>query len=192
MKLEPTNEVVFFPKFFTLDPGKAQKIRVGVVATPVSVEQSYRMFVEELPPVERPTPEAGSRVRVLTKMGIPIFVEPPEKKPAAAVGSPSLGEGTLRFSVENLGNVHFSLFGVRVRGLAADGSVAFERQAEGWYVLAKGRREYEMKLSPEECRQAVKVVVQAETDLGEVRGEATLDPTGCTSSGEGPSSRGGG
>lgn len=180
MKLEPTEEVVFFPKLFTLDPGKAQKIRVGVTSTPLSVERTFRMFVEELPPVERPTPEAGTRVRVLTKMGIPIFVEPPEKKPLATIDGLSLVDGELKFSVENQGNVHFSLFGVKVTGLRSDGSAAFDRRAEGWYVLAKGARDYQLKISPEDCGSVTQLVVEAETDIGALRAQVPVDPQRCS------------
>lgn len=180
MKLEPTEEVVFFPKLFTLDPGKSQKIRVGVTSTPLSVERTFRMFVEELPPVERPTPEAGTRVRVLTKMGIPIFVEPPEKKPLAAIGGLVLADGELKFSVENQGNVHFSLFGVKVTGLRQDGTTAFDRRAEGWYVLAKGARDYQLRLTPDDCAGVAQVVVEAETELGAIRAQIPVDPQTCS------------
>src|SRR5688572_25193200 len=72
MRLEPTQDIVFFPSLLTLKPDETRRVRVGSTAAFEAREKTYRIFVEELPPVDR----AGNRggVRVLTKMGIPIFM----------------------------------------------------------------------------------------------------------------------
>lgn len=77
MHLGPSSEVVFFPSLVSLPPGESRVVRVGTSASPAATEKAYRIFVEELPPIEKPGGhgrEAG--VRILTKMGIPIFLEP--------------------------------------------------------------------------------------------------------------------
>src|SRR4051812_21651196 len=74
MVLTPTQDVVFFPALFALKAGETKNVRVGVTVPFGPVEKTYRVFVEELPPPEKPT--TSSSVRVLTRVGIPVFVAP--------------------------------------------------------------------------------------------------------------------
>ena len=52
IELAPTEDVVFFPALLTLEPGKERKIRIGVSKPAGAVERTYRVFVEELPPLD--------------------------------------------------------------------------------------------------------------------------------------------
>ncbi|HZH04353.1 MAG TPA: fimbria/pilus periplasmic chaperone, partial [Myxococcaceae bacterium] len=74
MQLRPTREVVFFPRLLVLKPGEQRNVRVGATAEPVNEEKTYRIFIEELPPPKRPG--SGVGVKVLTKIGLPIFLTP--------------------------------------------------------------------------------------------------------------------
>jgi fimbrial chaperone protein len=180
MELRPTEDVVFFPRLFSIAPGKEQKIRVGTTASVSEREKTYRIFVEELRPLEQPTPSpAGSQVRVLTKMGIPIFLQPANPKPSGAVAALGIANGTVSFDIRNTGNVHFSLFGVRVVGTGASGETVFDRKAEGWYVLAGGNRTYQIALTPEECSRIRHLAVDALADIGELKGGVDVSPSAC-------------
>src|SRR2546430_9969166 len=74
MVLTPTQDVVFFPALFVLKAGEAKNVRVGVTVPFGTMERTYRVFIEELPPPEKPS--TTSSVRVLTRVGIPVFVAP--------------------------------------------------------------------------------------------------------------------
>ncbi len=181
IELQPTDDILFFPKLFSVAPGKEQKIRVGTTASALQSEKTYRVFVEELRPLEKPKePAAGSQVRVLTKMGIPIFLRPATPSPAGAIADLTVAKAVVSFEVKNAGNVHFSLYGVRVVGTTATGETVFERKAEGWYVLAGGSRTYEISLSPQECGRLEHVVVEATTDIGSFKGQADIGPDACS------------
>jgi fimbrial chaperone protein len=157
MQLEPTEDVVFFPALLTLGPGESRRVRVGNATTLDVREKTYRIFVEELPPL---TQQAGG-VRVLTKMGIPIFLRPAKESASATLTNVSQQNGRLHFTLANDGTVHFVPKEIRVRGLIAS-TTTFENRLDGWYVLAGGRREFEMAFPDAECARVTSVLVDVQ------------------------------
>lgn len=190
MQLTPTQDVVFFPMMLTLSPGEARKIRVGSTLPSGAIEKTFRLFVEELPPqtAARPAPD-GTQIRVLTKLGIPIFLSPLQPKPGASVEIRGVSGDHLRFVVRNTGNAHFLLQDLRVRGTAAGGQLVLDRKADGWYVLAGGEREYEQPLSVDECADLKSVAIDAETDRGPLATRLDLLQPACDPSGVSTASR---
>ncbi len=154
MQLEPTEDVVFFPTLLTLKPKETRRVRVASATAQDVREKTYRIFVEELPP----TTTAGTGVRVLTKMGIPIFVRPVKEVATATLNDLRQQDGTLRFTLANAGTVHIVPQNIKVRGLAGS-NTAFDRELEGWYVLAGGRREFELAFPKNVCAQVTSIVV---------------------------------
>lgn len=182
IELAPTQDIVFFPALLTLDAGKERKIRVGTSALAGAVEKTYRIFVEELPPAEQPKESATPRseVRVRTKMGIPIFLQPAAKPHVAgAIESPALEDGQLRFRVRNTGNVHFTLLSVWIKGTSASGETIFEKQAEGWYVLPGGIREYEIPVPPAECARVKVFALEAANERETMKARLDAPPGAC-------------
>src|SRR6266566_3599273 len=100
MQLTPTEDIVFFPALLSLNPAEERKVRVAATVAATNVEKTYRIFFEELPPLERPE-NSGAQVRILTKMGIPIFVSPEKANAAPSIDSVKLEKGTLGFDVRN-------------------------------------------------------------------------------------------
>lgn len=158
MTLEPTKDVVFFPTLLTLEPSEERKVRVGAVVPAGAREKTYRIFVKELPPVEG---ASQNGVRVLTTMGIPIFVRPEKEVSSAAVNELRHTTGQLQFALSNTGTVHFVPQKIAVTGFS-DGLPLFERKLEGWYVLAAGRRDYSIALPAEDCSRVTSVLVRVE------------------------------
>jgi fimbrial chaperone protein len=134
MQLEPTEDIVFFPTLLTLKPNETRRVRVGSATTQEVREKTYRIFVEELPPAGT---VASSGVRVLTKMGIPIFVRPVKEVATATLNDLRQQDGAFRFTLTNAGTVHVVPQTIKVRGLAGS-NTAFDRDLEGWYCA--GRR----------------------------------------------------
>ncbi len=185
IELAPTEDVVFFPALLTLEPGKERKIRIGVSKPAGAVERTYRVFVEELPPLEKPS-ETGNRseVKVLTRFGVPIFVQPAKVTKSGAIENARLESGTVRFQVRNTGNAAFSILSVRISGLSADGSPTFESQAAGWYVLAGGERVYEIPVPGADCRRTKTIALDAKTEHDALKASLPAAPEAC-----GPASR---
>jgi fimbrial chaperone protein len=165
MQLGPTSDIVFFPALFQLKPGEERSVRIGV-ATPFGLlEKSYRLFVEELPPAEKAA-QPVSQVRVLTRVGVPVFLAPARAIEHRGIQEVDLSRGRLRFKVVNDGTVHFREDAVRIRGVSAKGEELFAREKRGWYVLAGGAIAYDFEL-PSRCERLAAVVVQVTTDKGD-------------------------
>jgi fimbrial chaperone protein len=165
LQLAPTNEIVFFPGLFTLKPGEERNVRIGV-GTPFSlVEKTYRVFVEELPPTERPA-QAPSEVRVLTRVGVPVFLAPSRALERRSIDNLSAKSGHGSFRVANQGTIHFREDAVQLRGLDAQGGILFEREQRGWYVLAGGALDYDFEL-PKSCPGLTFVVASVIAENGD-------------------------
>jgi len=164
MQLTPTRDIVFFPTILAVQPGEERKVRVGTPAGFGPVEKAYRIFFEELPELEKAGSSRGSELRIRTRMGIPIFLQPRELEKGSRVDAITGRAGILRFSVRNTGNIHVSLRGIRVRGLGPTGDARFERESDGWYVLAGGSRDYEIEIPERQCGGIARYVIEAQVD----------------------------
>ena len=161
MQLAPTDDIVFFPALLTLQPGEQRRIRIGTTAAlGGSVERSYRLFVEELPPERR----VGDTtvVSVLTKMGIPIFLQPSTSKAQAGLRNLTTDSGAFSFRLENTGSVHFVPSAVRVVGVGATGETVFDRNLQSWYVLAGGTRVFTVPTPAPDCSRLRSLAVEVQ------------------------------
>lgn len=177
IQLAPTDEILFFPSLVVLGPKESKKVRIAATATPAAHEQTYRIFFEELPPLETPEDQGPASVRILTKMGVPIFVAPEKRVVQAAISDPVFVDGKVRFDVTNGGTVRYSIFNVKLIGLDAQGGQLFEKQQGGWYVLAGGKRTYEVALTPEETKALKSLRIEVTTDQDAESGWAQLTRT---------------
>jgi fimbrial chaperone protein len=166
MQLTPTQDIVFFPSLLTLAPGEERKIRVGSTVPGGNVEKTYRIFVEELPPAVRAKEAArtGPEIKVLTRMGIPIFILPANPNAGGRIEPKTLRSEKLAFEVRNTGNVHFQVRKARVRGLGPAKENLFERTVPGWYVLAGGSRVFEVQAPRNVCARTKALAFEVETE----------------------------
>jgi fimbrial chaperone protein len=159
LMLAPTDDIVFFPALLTLGPNEERKVRVGRVTAPAEREKTYRIFIEEMPPLEAVGTSGGAAVQVLTKMGVPIFVRPAKETATAAIGELENRGGAVRFSLSNTGTVHYVPMQVVLRGLAGTSPV-FEQKLDAWYVLAGGRRDFTAAVPAKDCARVTSLVVE--------------------------------
>ncbi len=173
--LAPTRDVILFPRLVVLAPGAQRLIRVGVATAAGPVEKSYRLFVEELPPFDGDAATARTPgVKVRVRVGIPVFVQPAAGRAEPRLAGMAAQGRRITFELQNLGVIHVPPQRVRVIGYRPDGAVAWERDLESWYVLAKGTRRYETLVGPEECAVTSAVGVEVETRPDALAGR--LDP----------------
>jgi fimbrial chaperone protein len=180
MELAPTDDVVLFPRLLTLEPRKERKIRVGSVSAFGSSEKTYRIFVEELPSAEKASLTSGTPgVRVLTRMGIPVFLQPAKAQAGGAIVNTSVEQGRLSFQVRNDGNAHLMLETVSLRGIGEHGETVIDKQIEGWYVLAGGVRQFDLPLSSEKCDRVRTLRIEARTETKTLSDRLDLRPGAC-------------
>jgi fimbrial chaperone protein len=176
MLLEPTEDIVFFPALLTLGAREERKIRVGTTVAPGAVEKCYRIFVEELPPLDTAKPASGVTMR--TKMGIPIFIQATKVSAQARLGDVALAGNHVTFRLSNGGTTHFTPETVRVRGLDGAGATVGELAAEAWYVLAEGRRDFDVALPAARCGEIRSLAVEVQV-LGRTLSETVQAPNGA-------------
>ena len=166
MVLDPTEDLVVFPLAVTLKPGASARIRVGLAdRKPVVIERSYRLRAEELTSAAA-DPAAGRGIKFRTELTIPVFVVPSRPEGRALVEGGTCSAGTCRFDVVNPGNAHIRLTRVIVKGVGPEGSTVFARALGAWYVLAGGRRSYQVDVSPAECRESRTFFIEVGTAQG--------------------------
>jgi fimbrial chaperone protein len=160
LELTPTDDIVFFPALLTLNPKEERRVRVGRVTAPGEREKTYRIFIEEMPPLQAVGTSGGNGVQVLTKMGVPVFVRPAREAATAALGNLEQRAGEVHFTLSNSGTVHFVPNQVTVRGLAG-ASTVFEQKLDGWYVLAGGHRDFTAAVPKDDCARVKSIVIEA-------------------------------
>jgi fimbrial chaperone protein len=174
MVLNPTNEVVFFPAMLTLNPKEARNLRIGVNVKPGATEKTYRVFVQELPPAV--TSENPGVVRVLTKMGIPVFVQPSAPVAKPVLSALAVQGHQVSFKLTNAGNKHLRLQKLVVSA-TNNGKVLHAKEIDPWYVLAGGTHTYVVELPADVCKALKSVQVELESDSGAAK--ASLADAHC-------------
>jgi fimbrial chaperone protein len=181
MTLGPTEDIVFYPTLITLKPGETHKVRIGTTVTFGGLERTYRLFVEELPPTEKPA-QSRSAVRVLTRVGIPIFLQPTKVLESQTLSPVALSSGAAAFDLQNAGNVHLRVETVRLEGFAPGGARLFEREAPGWYVLAGTRKHFSVDVPRDACARVRKLIATVKTDRDQTLQQELETPGGACGS----------
>lgn len=163
MQLDTTEDIVAFPGLFSLKPGQKRLVRVGTLTPVSSIEKTYRIFIEELPPEAKANQQTNA-IRILTKIGIPIFLQPRKQIVEGSLENIIVSKNQVNFQVKNTGNVHFVTQKIRVKGLDEGDKSVFERQRNGWYILAGTSQNYDLKMSQEECSKTRTLVIEVKTD----------------------------
>jgi fimbrial chaperone protein len=177
MALNPSSDVTFFPKLIELAGGASRNIRIGINAGAArDVEQSFRLFVEELPDQSAPVANA---VALRTKLGIPVFVRPAKPSRTAVLDGVSIENGKVLTRVRNTGNLHISVDTISVKGTAGSAAPTFTKEGPGWYVLPGATRIFEIPMTATECRTTTQVAVEVFGHNRSLKGASQVSPAAC-------------
>jgi fimbrial chaperone protein len=168
--------LLFFPSLFEIPAGQTRRIRVASTVRPGPVERSYRLILTEFPGGATP-----GTVQVLSRLSIPVFVQPKDPKSAPSVQAQVQG-GQLVIRIANTGNAYLRAQLVRVVARSKGGTVVFEHSFAGWYVLAKGERLYSVDVPAEACAEIVTLHATLRSEQGDTSTTSATSPgAGCGS-----------
>jgi fimbrial chaperone protein len=123
----PTTDLVVNPPLFSVQPGRAQAVRLGLRKSPDPTrETAYRLLLREVPAMTSQLDGAGasleSAVRVLLQFRLPIYVAPAAPVRSAQWHAQRDADGSLKLEATNTGNTHLVVteLALRSQDAAAD------------------------------------------------------------------------
>lgn len=146
----PSRDLLINPPLFTIAPGKAQVLRVGLRRPPSGGrETAYRLFLREVPPPPAPTVDAanagvpGVHIRVLLELRLPVYVAPTKVVRGQQWQGRRTTDGAIEVTMVNDGNVHMNISELALRAADATaeavplatvkaGSAVFPGQRRSW------------------------------------------------------------
>ncbi len=153
-KLTTTDALTALPAALTLQPGESRQVKISPTRPVGTVEQAFRIHVEEVDPKGQPLGEASS--------SLPVFIQPPVPRAAAVIRAAHIAYQTVSFSLANVGSSHFVTTKTEVVAFDAAGARVFSTTLPAAFVLADGSRFFGTDLPPAVCR-ATRVEVFVDT-----------------------------
>ncbi len=130
-----TGDFVFYPRLLTIKPGEEKKLRIAYDGDFPPLEKSYRLYVYELPEIEKPEKQA-EKVALgfipLLRLSLPLFVSPSKTPPAPQALAEEIEKTDkgVKVAVKNPGNHHITLQRVFVRLTGQNGNSIAEGEAK--------------------------------------------------------------
>lgn len=155
-KLTPTRTLLAAPPIFNIPPGKAQVIRIGLLASAnAKREMAYRLIVTQVPQ-KSATGKLG--VNFVWRFSIPVFVTPlhGHAVPMLKWSAHKEGGRKLELTVRNVGTGHALISKLAVAAKA--GSPALQKLDFGGDLLAGASRHWTIELSKSAPSMQVLVV----------------------------------
>lgn len=171
-----TEDLIFFPKLMSIEAKEERILRAGIKIPAVAKEKTYRLFVEEIP---EPKKSEGANVAIAIRFGVPIFVKPLKSDAKGEIQCIGLAKGVVSATVMNIGNVHFMINTVSVRGKNDKGEEKFAKDVNGWYLLSGASRVYRAEIPDEVCKGLSKIEVHVVTDKLTLHGHADVESAMC-------------
>lgn len=175
----PTQELVFFPKIMSVEPGDEGVIRVGARTPVVETEKTYRLFIQELPGPAKAPENAAAQVNFLIRFGAPVFIAPVKPQDSLTLDNVALTKGALSLSARNGGNRHQIFQGVHLKGTDVAGKEVYALTLTDRYLLAGASKGFSADISAAQCALLASLSVEVKTDkLSTVR-KLDVTPSMC-------------
>lgn len=137
-RLVPTSDVVVSPPIATVPPGQTLTVRVvRRLPQPAAAEETYRIWVDELPSEKGKT--KGQSLRILMRYSVPVFFAPRGAERDEAALSWRLARtssGDFKLTASNPGSRRVRLSELQLRDAASKAPVLPPGEELSGYVLA--------------------------------------------------------
>lgn len=157
----PTEDILFFPKLVEIKPGEEKIIRIGTKIPHSDTEKTYRLFIEEIPD---DTQLETTSVKILMKIGVPIFISPVKAAPSGVIEKMEFHKGSLMVDVKNEGNVHFIIKTVKIEGKDESGKEVYTTEKAGGYLHHGKSKEVVFDIPQDACHKMKTLHVDIDTD----------------------------
>jgi fimbrial chaperone protein len=168
-KLEPTDDVVASPPAATLAPGSKHVVRIVRVARgPAPREESYRLFVDQLPNVAQ---QRNGSVNLIVRHSIPVFFRAQDPGAASIAWSTEISKRNLIVTARNTGGRRLRIAALKVSDEKGS-NVTFADGLVG-YALAGSTMRWSTPLGGRSFGGG-QVSVSAQGDTGPIHATAPL------------------
>lgn len=157
----PTEDILFFPKLMEINAGEEKIIRIGNNVSRSDEEKTYRLFIEEIP--DNSTEET-TWVKILMKVGIPIFILPLKTAASGVIEKFELSKSGLSLGVKNDGNVHFIIRSIEVTGKDGAGKEVYAVEEAGGYLHHGRSKRFIFEIPEDVCHRVKTLNVHIDTD----------------------------
>jgi fimbrial chaperone protein len=139
-ELTPSEDIILSPPIVRLGPKTRQVVRLARIGPPpTGTQQTFRMIVREVPEA---LPKKEMKVQMALAFSLPVFVTPPGAKREFACTARRAAPDTVAAVCDNTGRAYAQARNFTLLGPAGDKVVVRDT---GGYILAQGKREFEMK-----------------------------------------------
>jgi fimbrial chaperone protein len=167
-RLEATEDVVASPPAVELRPQQDYVVRiVRTTKAPVVGEESYRLFVDELPEAQQ-----FSGVKLVVRHSLPVFFDAPDAAPPEPAWALAQTGRGLALNVANHGDRHMRLSAIRF-GDANGRTLAFDEGLVG-YALGRSSMSFPTKIAGPALKNGAKVSIRGNTEQGSFSASAVV------------------
>lgn len=166
----PTREIIASPPIFTIAPGGAQVVRIGLRrAADPQRELAYRLYLQEVPQAPKP---GFQGLQVALRLGVPVFVNAIDgAAPKLRWSARRTSDGKLLLRASNEGTAHIQVANFT---LAPAQGAPFPTQHPAAYLLPGQSREWPLKL-PATPPLGASLKLVAQTDAGEAKADVVVE-----------------
>jgi fimbrial chaperone protein len=165
-KLEPATDVVASPPLATVKPNTDYTIRlVRLSKEPVTTEQTYRIFIDEIPEPKKVT--RGGLVTMAFRYSIPVFFLPASEQVPDVKWTQERHNGKLYVSATNAGGRRLRLS--ELAFAEGKGKPVWQSKGLSGYVLARSSKSWVAPAALQ--KSASPLLITAQSDSGPINAQ---------------------
>jgi len=179
-QLTPTDDLIVNPQLFEIGPNQTAQLRVGTLLSPGTTERAYRLLLDELPGSDEDTGAGKVRVRMLTRINLPVYLEPVGGgNPKLHIQQVQVRSNQLVLALRNDGNARFDPQPLQLSVLNSTGRVLFSASPALGYLLPGAQSQVKLTTPARICAAAAAISVSTGTNTAEL--SARVDDKSCAS-----------